>query len=156
MLSTAARIFVDSYDDFSYLVEKVSINYENWTACPEQGRNRDMKDLANSEIISRRDREALIKLKEIVRRTIPTATVLLYGSVARGSQDEESDYDVLILTDLPLSTKEEDAVTDDVYDLELEQGIVISTLFYAKDFWAAPLAQVMPFHQRVQEDGVVI
>ena len=115
-----------------------------------------MKDLANSKSISRGNRDLLIKMKDIVHLIIPTATVLLYGSVARGAQDEESDYDVLILTDLPLSTKEEDAVTDAVYDLELERGIVISTLFYTNDFWAAPLAQVMPFHQRVQEDGVVI
>lgn len=115
-----------------------------------------MKDLANSKDINGGDRDILIKLKEIVHVIIPTATVLLYGSVAKGTQDEESDYDVLILTDAPLSTKEEDAVTDAVYDLELEQGIVISTLFYTKDFWAAPLAQVLPFHQRVQEDGVVI
>ncbi|MFH0986407.1 MAG: nucleotidyltransferase domain-containing protein [Candidatus Omnitrophota bacterium] len=115
-----------------------------------------MKDLANSQFISRRDREILITLKEIVHRAIPTATVLLYGSVARGAQDVESDYDVLILTDAPLSTKEEDAVTDAVYDLELEREIVRSTLFYTKDFWTAPLAQVMPFHQRVQEDGVII
>jgi predicted nucleotidyltransferase len=115
-----------------------------------------MKDLATSKDISGRDRDILIKLKEIVHVIIPTATVLLYGSVARGTQDEDSDYDVLILTDAPLSTKEEDAVTDAVYDLELDRGIVISTLFYTKDFWAAPIAQVMPFHQRVREDGVVI
>jgi len=75
-----------------------------------------MKDLATSKGISRRDRGILIKLKETVHRIIPTATVLLYGSVARGTQDEESDYDVLILTDAPLSTKEEDAVTGDIYD----------------------------------------
>jgi predicted nucleotidyltransferase len=115
-----------------------------------------MKNLATSKDISGRDRDILIKLKEIVHVIIPTATVLLYGSVARGTQDEDSDYDVLILTDAPLSTKEEDAVTDAVYDLELDRGIVISTLFYTKDFWAAPIAQVMPFHQRVREDGVVI
>ena len=115
-----------------------------------------MKDLANSKDINCGDRDILIKLKEIVRVIVPTATVLLYGSVATGTQDEESDYDVLILTDATLSTKEEDAVTDAFYDLELERGIVISTLFYTNDFWAAPLAQVMPFHQRVQEDGVVI
>jgi predicted nucleotidyltransferase len=115
-----------------------------------------MKDLATSNGISRRDRGILIKLKETVHLLLPTAKVLLYGSVARGTQDEESDYDVLILTDAPLSTKEEDAVTDAIYNLELEQGIVISTLFYTKDFWAAPLAQVLPFHQRVQEDGVII
>lgn len=115
-----------------------------------------MKDLATSKGISHRDRDILIRVKDIVRLIIPTATLLLYGSVARGTQDLESDYDVLILTDATLSTKEEDAVTDAVYNLELEQGIVISTLFYTRDFWAAPLAQVMPFHQRVQEDGVVI
>ncbi len=115
-----------------------------------------MKDLATSKDISGRDRDILTKLKGIVHVIIPTATVLLYGSVARGTQDEDSDYDVLILTDAPLSTKEEDSVTDAVYDLELDRGIVISTLFYTKDFWAAPIAQVLPFHQRVREDGVVI
>jgi predicted nucleotidyltransferase len=115
-----------------------------------------MKDLANSKGISHGDRDILFKLKEIVHEIVPTAMVLLYGSVARGTPDEGSDYDVLILTDAPLSTKEEDAVTDAFYDLELERGIVISTLFYTKDSWATPLAQVMPFHQRVQEDGVVI
>jgi predicted nucleotidyltransferase len=115
-----------------------------------------MKDLANSKDINRGDRDILIKLKEILHEIVPTATVLLYGSVARGTPDEDSDYDVLILTDAPMSTKEEDAVTDAFYDLELERGIVISTLFYTKDSWAAPLSQVMPFHQRVQEDGVVI
>jgi len=115
-----------------------------------------MKDLANSKSISSGDQDILIKLKEIVHVIVPTSTVLLYGSVARGTQDDASDYDVLILTDFPLSTKEEDAVTDAFYDLELERGVVISTMFYTKDFWAAPLAQVMPFHQRVQEDGVVI
>jgi uncharacterized protein len=115
-----------------------------------------MRNLASSKGISRGDRGILLKLKEIVHLIIPTATVLLYGSVARGTQVDESDYDVLILTDASLSTKEEDAVTDAVYNLELEKGIVISTLFYTKDSWATPLAQVMPFHQRVQEDGVVI
>lgn len=85
-----------------------------------------MKDLANIKGISRGDRDILIKLKDIVHLIIPTASVLLYGSVARGTQDEESDYDILVLTDAPLSTKEEDAVTDAVYDLELEQGIVIA------------------------------
>jgi predicted nucleotidyltransferase len=115
-----------------------------------------MKDLNTTKFISQRDRGILIRLKEIVHRAIPTATVLLYGSVARGTQNEESDYDVLILTDISLSTQEEDAITDAIYDLELEQGIVISTLFYTKDFWAAPLAQAMPFHQRVREDGMVI
>jgi len=86
-------------------------------------------------------------------QTIPTG---VWETLMDISNTGGADYDVLILTDAPLSTKEEDVVTDAVYDLELEQGIVISTLFYTKDFWAAPLAQVMPFHQRVQEDGVVI
>jgi len=57
---------------------------------------------------------------------------------------------------MPSCPQEEDAVADAVYDMELEQGIVVSILFYIKDFWAAPLAQVIPFQQRVREDGVII
>ena len=43
--------------------------------------------------------------------------MLLFGSVARGTQAEESDFDVLILTDSRLSGKEEDEVEDALYDL---------------------------------------
>jgi predicted nucleotidyltransferase len=50
-----------------------------------------MKDLASLKSISRGNRDLLIKMKDIVHLIIPTATVLLYGSVARGAQDEESD-----------------------------------------------------------------
>ena len=52
-----------------------------------------VKDLANSKDINCGDRDILIKLKEIVHVIVPTATVLLYGSVARGTQDEDSDSD---------------------------------------------------------------
>jgi predicted nucleotidyltransferase len=52
-----------------------------------------MKALANSKDINCGDRDILIKLKEIIHVIVPTATVLLYGSVARGTQDEESDYE---------------------------------------------------------------
>jgi len=92
--------------------------------------------------------------KKVVRGLVPDAAILLYGSVARGSSDPESDYDLLILTDEPLSPTEEDRVRDAGYEVELAHDIVVSTLFYTKEQWQSPLFRAMPFHREVQHDGI--
>ena len=81
---------------------------------------------------------------------------LVYGSVARGTSEPESDVDVLVLTDQPLDRAEEDAVMDAVFDLELERRTVISTLCYARSDWARPIRQVSPFYREVEQDGVIL
>jgi predicted nucleotidyltransferase len=44
-----------------------------------------------SKFLSEKDRNLLTELKEVVAARIPEATVLLYGSVARGTATAESD-----------------------------------------------------------------
>jgi len=101
-------------------------------------------------------RALLNSVKQIVHRFIPTASILLYGSAARGTHNPESDYDVLILTDRPLSTKEEDIIIDAVYDLELENGVVVSLVFYTQEEWDNPHYVLLPFHQNVEKDAILV
>lgn len=115
-----------------------------------------MKTLEQTNVISVNDRELLCKVKEIVRKHQPAATVLLYGSVARGTKEPESDYDILVLTDEHLATDQENVVRYELYDLELDNDAVISTQFYPKDQWDTPLYHAMPFHQRVDRDAVLL
>lgn len=92
--------------------------------------------------------------KQVIQGFFPTAEVLLYGSAARGTRGPESDYDVLVLTDEPLSTEEEDQILDAVYDLLVMRGELISTVFYARDF--RDKHPGMPFHQEVDRDAIVL
>jgi len=98
--------------------------------------------------------EVLRATKAVVTGFYPTAEVLVFGSVARGTADAESDCDILVLTDQVLSTQDKDAVRDALYDLQLEHDAVISAQFYAKDQWDSALYRAMPFHQEVDRDAV--
>jgi len=98
----------------------------------------------------------LLECKRIVRALVPDAEVLLYGSRARGTADAASDHDILVLSEAPLSTADEDRVRDALYDLELEHGVVISLLFYAREEWDDPLHRLMPLHQQVELEGILL
>ena len=113
-----------------------------------------MKTLEQVDVISPPDRSLLAEVRDTVRRFLPNATVLLYGSVARGTQTPESDYDILVLTDAPLSREEEERVDRAVYDIELAHERVVSVLYYAKDEWTKHSA--MPLHVEVARDGIVV
>ena len=47
-----------------------------------------------------------VKIKTIVQSILPEAKVILFGSRAKGVYTEESDYDILIITEENLSEKE--------------------------------------------------
>jgi len=115
-----------------------------------------MKTLEQVQTISGRDRQLLHEIKQIVHKSLPSAEVLLYGSVARGTQDPESDYDILVLTSEPLSKEEETSVDDSLFELELSTGLVVSTIFCPKEKWDTPLYRAMPFHWEIDRDAVVL
>ena len=115
-----------------------------------------MKTLEQVDLLCTRDRELLKEIKTLIQQFLPTATVLLYGSVARGTSDPESDYDLLVLTDDPLDREEEELIGDAIYKLELQKGIVISDIFHTKAQWDSPLYRAMPFHREVERDSIVL
>ena len=115
-----------------------------------------MKTIEKVGAITPRDKDLLLRLKETVRGLIPSAELLVYGSTAKGTRGMGSDYDILVLTDIALSTKEENDVSDAIYELELSDDVVISTIFYPKNQWNTPLAEAMPFHKRIEEEAVLL
>lgn len=115
-----------------------------------------MKTLDQADVISVKDQELLRDVKNIIRGFLPTSTVLLYGSTARGTQRPESDYDILVLTDEPLSRQQEDRIEDEVYALELARGVMLATTYLTWDRWNAPIVRVSPFRKEVERDAVLI
>ena len=81
-------------------------------------------------------------------------SIILYGSVARGTQTEESDLDIAVLTGA--YTKEmHEQMTDLVVDLELEYNKVLSVLLIDHDKFKE-WENVMPFYKNVKKEGIVL
>lgn len=115
-----------------------------------------MKALEAVETISSQCKDTLLAIKDIVRRHEPGAEVLLFGSVARGTHDEESDYDILVLVNAPLSIVRQNDIRASVFDWELGVGIVVSLMFRDRSQWNSPRGRISPFHKNVERDAVIL
>ncbi|MDO4275095.1 MAG: nucleotidyltransferase domain-containing protein [Eubacteriales bacterium] len=104
-------------------------------------------------------KEAVLRLAEELKDLYKDKlkAVILYGSVARGTAQEESDIDILVLVD---ATQEElrnyaDALSDISTDFALEFLKVFSIIdvsFQEFSKWK----DVSPFYKNVTRDGVML
>ena len=83
--------------------------------------------------------------------------IILYGSYARGDYKENSDIDIMILTDLSLKEIEEyrDRISDIAFDIELEKGKVISPVIKNINNYNTKV-NIVPFYMNIQKEGVII
>lgn len=79
-------------------------------------------------------------------------SIILYGSVARGTHTSESDVDIAVIVD-GYTKAMHDAMTDFVVDLELEYNKVLSVLLIDYDKFKE-WENVMPFYKNVKKEGV--
>ena len=101
------------------------------------------------------DKETLLRrIKATVLALSPGAEVILYGSRARGDAEPDSDWDVLVLTEEKQTRNQDDAISDALYDLELETGTVIVPMVHCRAEWNSARYEVTPFHENVTREGV--
>ena len=101
-----------------------------------------------------KNKQILIKIKELVNKTEPTATVILYGSHAKGQNNKFSDIDVLILVDNDKITySDEQRIKNPLYDLEFETGKIISPLIFSRNVWETKHS-ITPFYHIVKKEGI--
>jgi predicted nucleotidyltransferase len=98
--------------------------------------------------------EFLEQIKKAVREEESDADIILYGSRSRGDAVSESDWDLLILVDGPLNDERTDRIRHRLYEVEWGSGEVISSIVRNREEWNGDLYQALPFHQRVQQEGI--
>ena len=98
--------------------------------------------------------ELIEQIRQAVYEVEPEAEIILYGSRSRGEALPESDWDLLILVDGPIDDRLTDSIRHRLYEIEWESGEVISSIIRNRDEWNSNLYKTMPFHQRVQEEGM--
>ena len=92
-------------------------------------------------------------IRRSIRKIDPNAEVILFGSRARGDEQNDSDWDILILTDYPVDLQIERKFRDTLYDLELETGESFSVFAYSKKDWITK-QRISPFYHNVTREGI--
>ncbi len=95
------------------------------------------------------------RISDLIKQNIgfvdSKAEIILYGSRARGDERNDSDWDILVLTDYPVNLSQERVFRDKIYDLELEIGEPFSIFVYSKNDWTSKQKETSFFYNVTQE-----
>jgi predicted nucleotidyltransferase len=100
--------------------------------------------------------QILGKITETINQINPDSEIILYGSRARGDFNRFSDWDVLILLNRSsISFELEIQYLNQIYEIELESGEIISPLIYTKNDWIENHS-ITPFFENIKKEGIKI
>jgi uncharacterized protein len=95
----------------------------------------------------------LFSIKKVIHNIDPTADLILYGSRARGDEQHESDWDLLILVDSESDLEYEKVFRHALYDLELELGEAFSVTVQNKKKWKSKY-WMTPLYHNISREGL--
>ena len=99
--------------------------------------------------------ELLHAIKNTILSVDKSGKVILYGSQARGTANQNSDWDLLILLDKPkIESEDFDRITYPLVVLAWTEGEQISPKLYTLRDWEN--RNFTPFYKNIQKEGIVL
>ncbi|MGM0411161.1 MAG: nucleotidyltransferase domain-containing protein [Bacillota bacterium] len=111
--------------------------------------------LIEEDILSNEQITALEEIRNKIVAKLMIESIILFGSVVRGEMDEESDIDLLIITEKALSRKDRHKITDIVFDVNLKYDTNYSTLVVDKSSWEEGPYSILPIHDEIEREGII-
>lgn len=112
------------------------------------------QDGGGMDMLSEAIREELVNgLLEIFQEEI--SMIILYGSVARGTETEESDIDIAIIIKHDMDNKKKDKFIAWSADMDIRYDKVFSIIDIQEDKMEK-WGHIQPFYRNVREEGVVL
>jgi predicted nucleotidyltransferase len=93
------------------------------------------------------------RIRESINVIDSKAEVIIFGSRARGDSKRESDWDLLILIENPVTKVIERSFRNSLFDLEIDTGEVFSTFIYQKKEWET-MHKITPLYRNIKKEGV--
>lgn len=102
------------------------------------------------------DQNIIELIKARISKKDSNAEIILFGSRARGEENINSDWDILILLNIPyVNRKIEKEYREEIFEVELETGEPISTLVFSKQDWINRHS-FTPLFENIQREGIFL
>lgn len=103
------------------------------------------------------DQKIFVELVNGIISALPSQVVriVLYGSVARGTDTRESDVDIAVFVNSKLDNAMADHLSDVVVDMNLKYDRVFSVIDIEEATYRK-WRSVTPFYQNVDKDGIIL
>ena len=98
--------------------------------------------------------DALRAAQERLNTEFNVDRIVLFGSVARGTADEESDLDLLIVLKQPPDHPVRNRISSIILDINLEHDANLSGLVVDQRAWDEGFVSVLPIHEEVEQEGI--
>ena len=97
----------------------------------------------------------LQSIKKKVLEVNPTAQILLYGSRARGTENNDSDWDLLILLDKDkIDDSDFDQISYPIVELGWKEGEQFSPKLYTLKDWMKRSFTL--FYKNIEKEGILL
>ncbi len=106
--------------------------------------------------MTNRELNLIQHFKTLLDQHLKGYQVIAFGSRVRGDADEDSDLDILVITEEPFNESTEDYVSHCAWETGLEEGIVISTIVSSRQEWEEGPQRASLLALAVRNEGIPV
>ncbi len=114
-----------------------------------------MDTLKNTSVLPN-DQKAITEAVDLLKEQFPIEHVILFGSKARGDDDEYSDVDLLLVTTYKPHWKSKKAIFDLLFDVGMKYDVIFSSLLVLMKAWDGGIFTEFPIYKEIMRDGVQV
>lgn len=101
------------------------------------------------------DSKVLHEIRKTAERVLPKGVkLILFGSQARGDSREDSDWDLLLISEEDLSSAYENDYTYPFVELGWDLDVDINPIIYSSKKWHE--RSFTPFYQNIANEGILL
>ena len=103
-----------------------------------------------------KEKQAVGKAARILKDRFAIDQVILFGSKARGTSDQYSDIDLLLIGPTPLHWREEKTIIEILFQVGQEFDVIFSPLFASSEDWEGGIFRQFPIYQEILKEGASV
>jgi predicted nucleotidyltransferase len=103
-----------------------------------------------------KEKQAVEKAAGILKKRFAIDQVILFGSKARGTSDQYSDIDLLLIGPTLLHWREEKAIVEILFQVGQEFDVIFSPLFASSEDWEGGIFRQFPIYQEILKEGASV